>query len=131
MNEQRKIRVAVVFGGRSAEHSVSCASAAHVLPAIDPARYEVVPIGIARDGRWVLVSADPGRLAIGADGELPSVESVATRGTEIVARPGPGWCVLTALSPGEVSKGALLWESPFLLFAASLHDKTGASTSSG
>ena len=104
MNAQRKVRVAVVFGGRSAEHPVSCASAAHLLPALDPARYEVVPIGIARDGRWVLVSGDPGRLAMGRDGELPSVEAVATPGTEIAARPGPGGGTLTALSPGDVPR---------------------------
>ncbi|HEY4462613.1 MAG TPA: D-alanine--D-alanine ligase family protein [Streptosporangiaceae bacterium] len=104
MNAQRKVRVAVVFGGRSAEHPVSCASAAHMLPALDPARYEVVPIGIARDGRWVLISGDPGRLAIGRDGALPSVEAVATPGTEIAARPGPGGGTLTALSPGDVPR---------------------------
>jgi D-alanine-D-alanine ligase len=104
VNSQRKVRVAVVFGGRSAEHPVSCASAAHMLPAIDPDRYEVVPIGIARDGRWVLVSGDPGQLAIGRDGELPSVEAVATPGTEIAARPGPGGGALTALSPGDVPR---------------------------
>ncbi len=103
MTEQRKIRVAVVFGGQSTEHPVSCASAAHVLRAIDPDRYEVVPIGIARDGRWVLVSADPDRLAIGRDGELPSVEAVAAPGTELAARPGPG-TGLTVLSPGDVPR---------------------------
>jgi D-alanine-D-alanine ligase len=66
-----KLRVAVVFGGRSAEHSISCVSAGAVLAALDPDRYDVVPVGIARDGRWVL--ADPGqRLAI-TDGELPEV----------------------------------------------------------
>ena len=59
MSEQRKIRVAVVFGGRSAEHAVSCASAGLVLGAIDRDRYEVVPVGIARDGRRVLTSGDP------------------------------------------------------------------------
>ncbi len=60
MGAARKIRVAVVFGGRSAEHAVSCASAGLVLGAIDRDRYDVVPIGIARDGRWVLTSGDPG-----------------------------------------------------------------------
>ena len=66
-----KLRIAVVFGGRSAEHSISCVSAGAVLAALDPDRYDVVPVGIARDGRWVL--ADPAqRLAI-ADGELPEV----------------------------------------------------------
>ncbi len=82
MNQQRKIRVAVVFGGRSAEHAVSCVSAGNVLAAIDTARYEVVPIGITREGQWVLTDGDPARLAI-ADGRLPSVESLpptTTRG---------------------------------------------------
>ncbi len=104
MNEQRKIRVAVVFGGRSSEHSISCASAAHVLPALDPARYEVVPIGIARDGRWLQVSGDPGRLAIGRGGELPSVDALATPGAEIAARPGGASGGLTVLSPGDVPR---------------------------
>ncbi|MBI2466361.1 MAG: D-alanine--D-alanine ligase [Candidatus Rokubacteria bacterium] len=54
----RRLRVGVVFGGRSREHEVSLASAASVLGAIDRTRYEVVPMGIARDGRW-LVGGDP------------------------------------------------------------------------
>ena len=104
MNEQRKIRVAVVFGGRSSEHAISCASAAHVLPALDPDRYEIVPVGIARDGRWLQVPGDAGRLAIGHGGELPSVDAVATPGPEIVARPGTSAGALTVLSPGEVPR---------------------------
>ena len=76
MTGQRKIRVAVVFGGRSTEHPVSCASAGLVLSAIDPDRYEVLPIGIATDGRWVLTSGDPAALAL-SGGPLPTVESVA------------------------------------------------------
>src|SRR5512139_1754198 len=54
---QQRIRVAVVFGGRSSEHAISCISAGSVLAAIDRDRYEVVPVGIARDGRWVLAPA--------------------------------------------------------------------------
>jgi D-alanine--D-alanine ligase len=96
---QRKIRVAVVFGGRSAEHAVSCASAGLVLSAIDPERYEVLPIGIATDGRWVLTSADPARLALSA-GSVPSVESVEVTGSEIVPRAGS----LQVSTPGEVPR---------------------------
>lgn len=44
----------VVFGGRSAEHDVSCVTASHVISAVDPARYDVIPVGIDRDGRWHL-----------------------------------------------------------------------------
>src|ERR1700756_4152557 len=88
MGAARKVRVAVVFGGRSAEHAVSCASAGLVLGAIDRNRYEVVPVGIARDGRWVLTSGDPARLALGS-GELPSVDAVATPGVSVTPRARP------------------------------------------
>lgn len=70
----RRPRVAVVFGGRSSEHSISCISAGSVIAALDPERYDVVPIGIARNGRWVLESSDPGRLALGPAGEMPVVD---------------------------------------------------------
>jgi len=53
-----KLIVGVVFGGRTGEHEVSLVSARSVMSALDPARYEIVPIGIARDGRW-LVAGDP------------------------------------------------------------------------
>src|SRR5258708_30731907 len=48
-----KIRVGVLFGGRSGEHEISLLSAASVLNAIDKDKYEVVPIGITKDGRWL------------------------------------------------------------------------------
>jgi len=103
---QRKIRVAVVFGGRSVEHAVSCASAGLVLSVIDHDRYEVLPIGIATDGRWVLTSGDPARLAV-TGGALPTVESVATPGTEVMpltsGRAGGGG-TLQVHTPGEVPR---------------------------
>ena len=99
---QRKIRVAVVFGGRSTEHAVSCASAGLILSAIDHDRYEVLPVGIATDGRWVLTSGDPARLAL-SSGSVPSVESVAFAGAEITPRTGPGG-VLQVTSPGSVPR---------------------------
>ena len=49
----KKLRVGVLFGGRSGEHEVSLLSAASVLNAIDKSKYEVVPIGITKQGRWV------------------------------------------------------------------------------
>jgi len=100
---QPKIRVAVVFGGRSTEHAVSCASAGLILSAIDPDRYEVLPIGIATDGRWVLTSGDPARLAL-SSGSVPSVESVAVGDGEIVSRAGPSGSALQVLSPGSVPR---------------------------
>jgi len=61
---KKKLRVGVLFGGRSGEHEVSLLSAASVLKAIDRSRYEVVPIGITKQGRWV-VSGDAERLLAG------------------------------------------------------------------
>jgi D-alanine-D-alanine ligase len=60
MHERRrgKVRVAVLFGGQSSEHDVSLRSAETVMGALDPDRYEVVPIGITREGRW-LTGGDP------------------------------------------------------------------------
>jgi D-alanine-D-alanine ligase len=49
---QRILRIGVIFGGRSGEHEVSLVSAASVIRALDPARYQIVPIGVTREGRW-------------------------------------------------------------------------------
>ena len=62
---KERIRVGVLFGGRSGEHEVSLTSAASVIQALDPAKYEVVPIGISREGRWSMGS--------GSERSLPEV----------------------------------------------------------
>ncbi|WP_413319047.1 D-alanine--D-alanine ligase family protein [Agrococcus sp. 1P02AA] len=59
-----RTRVALLFGGRSSEHTISCATAGSVLEHIDRDRFEVVPIGITRDGRFVLQADDPAPLAL-------------------------------------------------------------------
>jgi D-alanine-D-alanine ligase len=75
-----KPRVAVVFGGRSAEHGVSCLTAGSVLRAIDRDRYDVVPIGISTTGQWVLEGDEDRRFEI-TDGALPEVDG---KGTAVV-----------------------------------------------
>jgi D-alanine-D-alanine ligase len=60
----RKLRVAVVFGGRSSEHAISCVSAGSVLTHLDRTRFDVIPVGISSDGAWVLGTGDPAELAI-------------------------------------------------------------------
>jgi D-alanine-D-alanine ligase len=90
--QTRKPRIAVVFGGRSSEHAVSCSTAGSVLQAIDAERYDVIPVGITHEGRWVLESGDPERLAITDADKLPEVDGsrapVAlandSRGSELV-----------------------------------------------
>jgi D-alanine-D-alanine ligase len=97
---ENRIRVAVVFGGRSSEHAVSCSTAASVLRALDRDRYDVIPIGIATDGRWVLVADDPAPLEL-RPGQRPEVDP-----------DGPGVLVptstsdhsLTVLEPGAVPR---------------------------
>ncbi|MDO5672349.1 MAG: D-alanine--D-alanine ligase family protein [Actinomycetaceae bacterium] len=73
-----KTRVAIVFGGQSGEHTISCATAAGVLEAIDRGIYEPVPIGITREGLWVLLEDDPKALAMSIDGQGASVSSAGT-----------------------------------------------------
>ena len=68
----RKTRVAVVYGGLSTEHGVSCVSAGSVLRGLDPDQFEIVPIGITRDGRWLRTEGDPDSLTI-VDRRTPEV----------------------------------------------------------
>jgi len=77
----RKIRVALLFGGRSGEHSISAATAAGVMKAIDRDKYDVLPVGITHDGGWVLAAGDSSRWELTAGGSLPEVTSDA--GSEI------------------------------------------------
>ena len=69
MKPMKKLRVGILFGGRSGEHEVSLTSATSIIAAMDPDKYEVVPIGITHEGRWLLGSSSekllPGVLAHG------------------------------------------------------------------
>ncbi len=97
-SEQRKIRVAVVFGGRSSEHEISCVTAGSVMSVIDPDRYEVVPVGITPSGNWVLTSGDPEALRI--DAATKALPSVSEEGVEL-ALPFDGPGRLMTVSPGQ------------------------------
>jgi D-alanine-D-alanine ligase len=87
----KKLRVGILFGGRSGEHEVSLLSAASVFNAIDKNKYEVVPIGITKDGRW-LTAADAERLLQGKGVNEPSQTHLragdpeATPGAAVLAR---------------------------------------------
>src|SRR5688572_33032844 len=75
-----KLRVGVIYGGRSGEHEVSIASAASIFKHLDPARYEPVPIRIEKDGRWVLTGKPP--TAISAAEVLKQAPSGALQSIE-------------------------------------------------
>lgn len=80
------MRVAVVFGGRSNEHAISCVSAGSILRNLDPERFDVVAIGITPEGSWVLTDGDPDALAI-SNRQLPEV--TAESGTELALPADP------------------------------------------
>jgi len=107
----KKLRVGVLFGGRSGEHEVSLLSAASVLKAIDPKKYEVTPIGITKEGRWVtshdaarLLSGEPATppraLRAGDPNTTPSA-AVLARGESVIVPPVPSDSRTGALVPFE------------------------------
>ncbi len=97
MAGKNKIRVGVLFGGRSGEHEISLRSALTVMSAMDPKRYDIVPIGIDRDGRWylerdalkVLAEATP-HLAALAAGDTPVTLLPHPDSRTLVAAPRAG-----------------------------------------
>ncbi|MGA2902065.1 MAG: D-alanine--D-alanine ligase family protein [Candidatus Acidiferrales bacterium] len=95
----KKLRVGILFGGRSGEHEVSLLSAASVLNAIDKDKYEVVPIGITKDGRWLTsehaenllqgkIVLEPRQLRAG-DPETTPAAAVLARGEAVIVPPEP------------------------------------------
>jgi len=92
---KRRLRVGLLFGGRSCEHEVSVQSARSVLAAIDRNRYEVIPIGITKDGQWVRMDAD---LLESQTQALPG------RGAFVSMLPDPVHRSLVALGEGTASE---------------------------
>ncbi|OBK74129.1 D-alanine--D-alanine ligase family protein [Mycobacterium sp. 1274761.0] len=89
-----RVRVAVVYGGRSSEHAISCVSAGSILRHLDPQRFEVIAIGITPEGSWVLTNAQPDTLAI-TDGKLPQVSDASGTALALPADPGRGGQLLS------------------------------------
>ena len=89
MTSQKRLRVGVLFGGRSGEHEVSLASATSVIKALDPEKYEVVPIGITKDGRWLV--------GTGAQKMLPEV---LKSGERVFLPADPTSATLVPMAPG-------------------------------
>jgi D-alanine-D-alanine ligase len=96
MAGKKRIRVGVLFGGRSSEHEISLRSALTVMSAMDPARYEVVPIGIGRDGRWYL---EHNALKLLAE-KTPHLAALSTDGTQVTLLPHPDGRSLVATPAG-------------------------------
>jgi len=94
MRNEKRIRVGILFGGRSGEHEVSLASAASVIRALDSEKYEAVPIGISKEGRWLVESS--------AQKMLPEV---LKSGERVVLPPDPSAATLVPLNhaPGQTN----------------------------
>jgi len=117
----KKLRIGVLFGGRSGEHEVSLLSAASVLNAIDRKKYEVVPIGITKAGRWVTASdaerllagesAAPPRHLRAGDPETTAPAAVLARGESVIVPPVPSDSPTGALVPFEIEARALAHHS--------------------
>ena len=90
MSRARKLRIGVLFGGRSGEHEVSLRSARSVMAALDPDRYEVVPIGITKDGRW-----------LAGDAMAALSEGATARPATLLPEPAAATPALLALDRGE------------------------------
>ena len=92
MSQVRRLRIGIIYGGRSSEHAVSLASAAAIFANLDRERYEPVPIRIEQDGRWVLAERPPTLESAGdtiARARLESGRAArATRELHLVAHPG-------------------------------------------
>ncbi len=95
-SEVPRTRVALIFGGQSPEHGVSCLTAASVLQAIDSSRFDVVAVGITREGRWTQVplgvvanySVVDGRVPQVADGDRDAIWMLGASGCEVASRDG-------------------------------------------
>jgi D-alanine-D-alanine ligase len=102
-----RIRLVVIFGGQSAEHEVSLVTARHVLAATDQDRYDIQPIGITRDGRWVAADDAARALAKGPD-ELPEALDASGPDAEplptLVAESGAGRVVVFPLLHGPLGE---------------------------
>jgi D-alanine-D-alanine ligase len=96
-HDDGRIDLVVLFGGQSAEHDVSCTTAAHVLRAADPTKYRITPIGIGRDGTWAVSATAQHALS---SGDLPGVLDPAgspVSPTDVVARSGGRTVVMPLL----------------------------------
>jgi D-alanine-D-alanine ligase len=121
----KKLRIGVLFGGRSGEHEVSLLSAASVLKAIDRKKFDVVPIGITKQGRWV-TATDAERLLAGqppatpralraGDPETTAPAAVLARGEGVIVPPAPAkqhGKTTAALAPFDTAAGELKAAGP-------------------
>lgn len=105
-----RLDLIVIFGGQSAEHDVSCTTAAHVLRAADPQKYRITPIGIGRDGRWHFADSVAAALGVGPSA-LPArcdVDGTVVEPTAAITPTLPGRTVVLPLLHGPLGEDGTL-----------------------
>ncbi len=115
-SSKRRIRVGVIFGGRSGEHEVSLASAKSIMAALDPEKYEVVPLGITREGAWLL-TGDPMKALTDGKVETPGAAAILTDPSQ------RGLVAFRADRPGDLARAE--GESPIDVVFPVLHGTYG------
>jgi len=113
---KRRIRVGVIFGGRSGEHEVSLASARSIMAALDPDKYEMVPLGITREGAWVL-DGDPMKALTDGRVETPGSAAILTDPSQ------RGLVAFRADQPGDLARAE--GEAPIDVVFPVLHGTYG------
>lgn len=116
----KKIRVGILFGGRSGEHEVSLLSAASVLQAIDRSQYDIVPIGITKEGRWVtaahaerLLSGEKSEKRLRAgDPDATQAAAVLRRGESVLVPPVPSEAMVPFETAADKPAAALTHSAP-------------------
>jgi D-alanine-D-alanine ligase len=114
-SKKSKLKVGVLFGGRSGEHEVSLLSAASIVEAIDKTKYEVIPIGITKEGRWVTSAQAESLLASGkndkhlraGDPQTTPGAAVLAEGESILVSPVPSAAETASLLPTDSSSNVL------------------------
>lgn len=89
MRRGGKLRLGIIFGGRSAEHEVSIQSARNIIAAADPKKYDVVPIAITREGRWCVGALPPAPNGIGGDNAQAAIDSPPAGSVEVISSASP------------------------------------------
>ena len=96
-----KKRIVVLYGGRADEHSISCISTAGVLAAMDTERFEPIPVGITKDGKWIIDGEDPRGWNLDGD-ELPTVK-ITPKSRPVILDPSRGKDGFFAGEPDHLS----------------------------
>ena len=125
-DQDERVRVAVVFGGVSTEHPVSCLTAAGVFAALDAERYDVVGLGITRSGRWIVVDESTVAQLKVTEGRLPELSEDAADAVLLTHGSGSELAVRDDVAYGSVDRrSALSWLGPIDVALSLLHGPFG------